>query len=303
MIEFMKVTKNFSEVIGVQDLNLRIEQGEIFGLVGPDGAGKTTTIRLMLGLLKNFTGKITVLGTENVERIKGRFGYVPQRFSLYQDLSVLENIELIGALYGVKSSEIQEKAEEILTFTGLWEFRHRLSGNLSGGMKQKLALAAGLMHKPEVFFLDEPTTGVDPVARREFWQLLYELNKTGMTIIVATPYMDEAELCHRVVLMKDGSLVSCATPNQLIENYPYKILSLETPMKDERVLSELLKFIVLDINSFGEKYHLIVKDDKVAKKAIQDTLVNHKIAINRLEKITPCLEDVFVAIAHMGGEK
>ena len=303
MIKLINVTKKFSEVIAVDDLNLQIHQGEIFGFVGPDGAGKTTTIRLMLGLLKNFAGKITVLGTENIEKIKAHFGYVPQKFSLYQDLSVLENIELIGALYGVKNSEIQEKAEEILTFTGLWEFRHRLSGNLSGGMKQKLSLAAGLMHKPEVFFLDEPTTGVDPVARREFWQLLYELNKTGMTIIVATPYMDEAELCHRVALMKDGRLVSCATPTQLIDNYPYKILSLETPLKDERVLADLLKLIVLDINSFGEKYHLIVKDDKAAKKVIQDTLANRKIAVNRLEAADPCLEDVFVAVAHIGGEK
>jgi len=299
MINIDRVTKTFDSVIAIENLSLHIQKGEILGLVGPDGAGKTTLIRMMIGLLAKFSGNIEVLGSTNIESIKNKMGYVPQKFSLYQDLTVMENIVLIGSLYGIEKQKIQQKAEEILTFTGLWQFKNRLAGNLSGGMKQKLALAAGLMHKPLVFFLDEPTTGVDPVARREFWQLLYNLNKEGMTIVVATPYMDEAELCHRVAFINLGQLISCQTPAQLISAYPHQILELSVESKHiNRYLDDCY---LLDLHSFGNKYHVVTNDIDRTRTEIQHKLTQQKIPILKLQNIKPSLEDVFVLFTAQGG--
>ncbi len=300
MIKIEAVTKKFAGSIALDNLNLHVKKGEILGLVGPDGAGKTTTIRLMIGVLKNFSGTICVLGSNDIEKVKHQLGYVPQKFSLYRDLTVWENIELIGSLYGVKRTVITQRAKEILSFTGLWEFKNRLSEQLSGGMKQKLALAAGLMHQPAIFFLDEPTTGVDPVARREFWQLLYQLNKAGMTIVVATPYMDEAELCHRVALLNEGRLISCETPAVLTAQYPHRILSLKT--KAKHIESQFVADSILDVHSFGDRYHLVVTDIALATKQIETILAKRQIEIIVLEEIKPSLEDVFVAIGSQGGE-
>ena len=300
MIRMEAVTKKFAGSLAVDNLSLQVKKGEILGLVGPDGAGKSTTIRLMTGILKKFDGRIEVLGHCNIEKVKHQLGYVPQKFSLYRDLTVWENIELIGSLYGVAHAEILQQAKEILSFTGLWEFRQRRSDRLSGGMKQKLALATGLMHKPAIFFLDEPTTGVDPVARREFWQLLYQLNQAGMTIVVATPYMDEAELCHRVALFNEGRLICCETPAVLTAQYPHRILSLKT--KEKHIESQLVDASILDIHSFGDRYHLVVTDIALATKQIEMILAKRQIEIIVLEEIKPSLEDVFVAIDSQGGE-
>jgi ABC-2 type transport system ATP-binding protein len=298
MIELQHVSKHFGGITAVSDLSLTVKQGEIFGLVGPDGAGKTTTIRMIAGIMDASEGEIRLLGSQNLEQVKVDIGYVPQKFSLYGDLTVLENIQLMGALYGVSRRKVDSLAEEMLSFTSLLPFKDRLADNLSGGMKQKLALAAGLMHRPKVFFLDEPTTGVDPVSRREFWQMLYGLNKEGMTVFVSTPYMDEAELCTRIAFMDHGKIVSCSTPQKLKANYPYKVLELVVANKGiKQVLADCP---VIDINSFGEKYHLIVTDITAARLSVATVLAAANIAVGSLAEIQPTLEDVFVALAGEG---
>lgn len=295
MITLENVSKEYSGHLVVNHLSLRIQPGEIFGLVGPDGAGKTTTLRMITGIINTSSGTITVLGTPNVEQIKDRIGYIPQKFSLYGDLTVRENIQFIGSMYGADHAQISAASEEILRFTNLFPFQDRLADQLSGGMKQKLALAAGLMHKPEIFFLDEPTTGVDPVSRREFWQMLYKLNKDGMTIVVSTPYMDEAELCTRVAFLHNGKMVSCDTPEKLRAAYPYQVLELTTPEKNiNRILQNCP---ILDSNPFGAKHHLIVKDAAIAAPAVTAALTGANVAITSLRVIAPTLEDVFVELA------
>jgi ABC-2 type transport system ATP-binding protein len=295
MIELIGVEKHFGSRNAVDRISLTVEQGEIFGLVGPDGAGKTTTIRILTGVADPTAGIVRVLGETVIEKIKQHLGYVPQRFSLYGDLTVMENIRFIGSLYGAARGKIVNRAEEILRFTNLWAFRDRLAANLSGGMKQKLALAAGLMHKPALFFLDEPTTGVDPVSRREFWQMLYSLNQEGMTIFVSTPYMDEAELCTRVAFMHQGKIVSVAPPRQLKQQYPYRLLELQ--VRHKNVKPFLAACPVREVNSFGEKYHLTVDDPETAAVAVRQALTAAGLEVLSLVEMPPTLEDVFVALA------
>ena len=295
MILTQKLSKVFGDLKAVNAVDLQVSTGEIFGLVGPDGAGKTTLMRMVLGILDPSAGAVTVMGNSRIESVKNSIGYIPQKFSLYRDLSVMENIRLIGSLYGASSAAIKTRAEEILTFTNLLPFADRLADNLSGGMKQKLALAAGLMHKPKLFFLDEPTTGVDPVSRREFWQMLYRLNKEGMTVFVSTPYMDEAELCSRVAFMHECRIVSCASPEQLRERYPYKIL--ELTISGPRIKQRLQNCGLVDINAFGEKYHLVVNDPIQAKQEVTSALTRDGFDSFHLEQVEPTLEDVFVALA------
>jgi len=295
MIQLQEVSKHFGSNRAVDGINLLVEEGEIFGLVGPDGAGKTTTIRMITGVLAPTAGEITVLGSKNIEKIKENLGYVPQKFSLYGDLTVRENIRLLGSLYGVGREKIKNFAEEILAFTKLLPFQDRLADNLSGGMKQKLALAAGLLHKPKIFFLDEPTTGVDPVSRREFWQMLYRLNKEGMTILLTTPYMDEAELCTRIAFLHQGKIISCASPEELRNSYPYRLLELQADSKE--VKKYLTNCPLRDLNLFGNKYHLVVDDPIQTVPLVKKALQEAGIAVLSLEEIAPTLEDVFVALA------
>lgn len=295
MIRLEKVVKKFGGLTAVNDITLAIRPGEIFGLVGPDGAGKTTTMRMLTGILERSAGKISVLGQERLENIKADIGYVPQKFSLYGDLTVMENIRLIGALYGAERRTIEQRAAEILAFTNLWPFKDRLADHLSGGMKQKLALAAGLMHRPRIFFLDEPTTGVDPVSRREFWQMLYRLHKEGMTVFVSTPYMDEAELCSRIAFMHSGKIVACDTPAGLRRAYPHYVLELHISGREIKKL--LAPCPIREINAFGDKYHLVVENTQQAMPIIAAALEQAGISSAVLTEIPPTLEDVFVALA------
>jgi ABC-2 type transport system ATP-binding protein len=296
MITLEKVTKSFANLPAVNQISLSVNPGEIFGLVGPDGAGKTTTIRMITGVIEPTAGRITVLDQENIERVKAGIGYVPQKFSLYGDLTVIENIRFMGSMYGASRDTIEKKAHEILSFTNLLPFQNRLADNLSGGMKQKLALAAGLMHKPKLFFLDEPTTGVDPVSRREFWQMLYKLNKEGMTIFVSTPYMDEAELCTRLAFMDQGQIISCAAPGILKKSYPHRILELQANGKG--IQRSLQHCPIKEINAFGDKYHLVVDDPEAAVPAVKAALFATAIPVISLQEIAPTMEDVFVALAN-----
>lgn len=295
MITLQHVTKKYGKTLAVNHVSLEVKAGEIFGLVGPDGAGKTSIIRMLTGILTPTSGTMRILGAENPETVKDYLGYVPQKFSLYGELTVMENIHLLGSLYGQSEEQIGIVANRILGFTKLLPFKDRLADNLSGGMKQKLALAAGLMHQPKLFFLDEPTTGVDPVSRREFWQMLFRLNKEGTTIFVSTPYMDEAELCTRVAFMHNGEIVSCDSPQGLRNAYPYKVLELET--SDRRIKKQLATCAIIDVNAFGDKYHLVVEDAKVATLQIKETLAEIGLHEISLHEIPPTLEDVFVALA------
>ncbi len=295
MIRLEQVVKKFNDQTAVDGISLHVRPGEIFGLVGPDGAGKTTLIRLILGLLPVSSGSIRLLASSDAESVKSQLGYVPQRFSLYGDLTVMENIRLLGALYGAEREQIECLGQEILTFTNLLPFKDRLADRLSGGMRQKLALAAGLMHRPKLLFLDEPTTGVDPVSRREFWHMLYHLNQEGMTVFVSTPYMEEAELCHRIAFQHQGRLAALGTPAELKQAYPHRLLELHAAAKDVR--RHLHGDYLLDIDSFGEKYHLAVKEPDEALPLIRAQLAASGIPLLSLREIAPTLEDVFVALS------
>lgn len=298
MIRLRQAAKYFGSVRAVDGVTLEVQPGEIFGLVGPDGAGKTTLIRLLTGVLTPGAGEIEVMGRRNLEGIKEHIGYIPQKFSLYGDMTVIENIRLLGSLYGADAATIGTRAREILAFTNLLPFQDRLADQLSGGMKQKLALAAGLMHRPKLFFLDEPTTGVDPVSRREFWQMLYRMNQDGMTVLVSTPYMDEAELCHRVAFMHQGRIVACSSPSQLRQSYPYRILELETSAKN--IKRHLAGLAIRDMNAFGDKYHLVVDEPEQAMTAVRRALGAAGLDIGSLRETAPSLEDVFVELVGEG---
>lgn len=294
MILMNNVTKRFASRIAVDNVSLTVAPGKIFGLVGPDGAGKTTVIRILTGILRSDAGSVHILGSNDIEAVKSEIGYVPQKFSLYGDLTVFENIRVIGALYGQTAPQIKQRAEEILAFTQLLPFKDRLADHLSGGMKQKLALAAGLMHRPKLFFLDEPTTGVDPVSRREFWQMLYRLNKEGTTILVSTPYMDEAELCTQIAFMHNGKIAACGSPVELKHAYPHKVLELHSPVKR---IKSYIEDLTLDINAFGDKFHLVVDSGTEKAPLIRQRLQAAGIEVLTLQEIAPTLEDVFVALA------
>lgn len=295
MIVLDNVTKTYGATVAVDGVTLAVEAGEIFGLVGPDGAGKTSIIRMLTGVLATTAGRLAVLGAANPEQVKDRLGYVPQKFSLYGDLTVMENIRTFGALYGEDAAAIEKRATAILGFTNLLPFKDRLADNLSGGMKQKLALAAGLMHRPQIYFLDEPTTGVDPVSRREFWRMLYRLNREGTTVFVSTPYMDEAELCTRVAFMHNGRIVACDSPRGLRDAYPHKVLELATAEKNIKQL--LAGCRLRDINPFGDKYHLVADDAAAAAAEVRAALGAAGAPLAALAEIPPTLEDVFVALA------
>ncbi len=224
-IETKKLTKKFGSNIAVNELDLEIRKGEIFGLVGPDGAGKSTTMRLISTAMTPTSGKAVVLGFDTAdkeEEIRERVGYMPQRFALYGELTVDENINFFAEIYGVPKAEMEAKKKELLEFTGMSKFAERRGRNLSGGMQKKLALACNLIHKPEIIMLDEPTLGVDPISRREFWRILYGL--TDVTIVVTTPYMDEAERCSRIALIRGGKLLKCDTPDEIKNHYGTKSL-------------------------------------------------------------------------------
>ena len=226
-IKTVGLTRKFNGLNAVDSLNLEIEEGEIFGLVGPDGAGKTTTMRLLTGILEPTSGEGWVFGkhiAKESEALKDNIAYMPQRFGLYDDLTVMENLNFYADIYGVPMKERLERIERLMSFSGLAPFKKRLARHLSGGMKQKLSLSCALVHTPKVLFLDEPTNGVDPVSRRDFWQILYQLLKEKVTILFSTSYLDEAERCGRVGLMHQGRLLKCAVPLEIKEERNAKTL-------------------------------------------------------------------------------
>ncbi|OPX85998.1 MAG: putative ABC transporter ATP-binding protein YbhF [Pelotomaculum sp. PtaB.Bin117] len=286
IIETESLTKVFGGLAAVNEVTLKIDRGDIFGLVGPDGAGKTTLLRMLCGLITPSRGRIS--------RNSDSFGYMPQKFSLYGDLTIAENINFFGALYKIDSKTIRRRADEILEITGLAGFKSRFADDLSGGMKQKLALTCALLAKPALLVLDEPTYGVDPESRKEFWKILYQLNKEGVTIVVSTPYMDEAELCKTVALISRGIIMSTGDPGSLKKSFPYGILELKADARDLDFINDLPE--VVDGDFYGDKYHVAVYEVEQAKAAIINLLAEKKVAIHHLRHIPPSMEDVFVAV-------
>ncbi len=291
------LTKSFPNVRAVEGLSLSVSSGEVFGLVGPDGAGKTTTIRMLCGIMQPTSGTISVLGRNipgEVDAIVSDIGYMSQRFSLYGDLTVDENIDFFADLFQVARGEREERAERLLHASRMETFRKRLAQDLSGGMKQKLALVCTLIHTPKVLFLDEPTTGVDPISRREFWQILYGLVADGMTLVVSTPYMDEADRCQRLALMDKGKLLLCDTPANVRRAMKSTVVDAQTsePQRARAVLAKTPG--VLSVEAFGERLHATVESaDDVSR--IGSSLAEAGVDIKELRVIPPSLEDAFIS--------
>ncbi|RPI05852.1 MAG: ABC transporter ATP-binding protein [Ignavibacteriae bacterium] len=284
------------QVTAVDHLSLTIERGEIFSLVGPDGAGKTTTIRMMCGVLSPTEGKISLLGFDlrtQKEEIKKHIGYLSQRFSLYQDLTIDENMDFFAEIHKVRN--YHQRKEELLQFTRLAEFRKRLAGQLSGGMKQKLALACTLIHTPTIIFLDEPTTGVDPVSRRDFWKILSSLLKSGITIVVSTPYLDEAERSSRVALMNQGRVLTCNTPEVIKSSFHSEVIELVCSPVRAASVALLRSFQRKDIQLFGDRLHILTKNAKKEEKEILKVLQKEHIEVQSHRIVPASLEDVFIA--------
>jgi ABC-2 type transport system ATP-binding protein len=303
VLEASGLTKRFGDVVAVDGLSLSISRGEIFGLVGPDGAGKTTTMRLLTGVMSATAGSATILGVNvmrDPEAIRHRIGYVPQSSSLYAELTAIENLRFYADLFGVPRSERKRRAHELLAFSRLTPFASRLTRNLSGGMRQKLALCAALIHNPELLFLDEPTIGVDPVSRRDFWLLIYQLLQQGLTLVVSTPYLDEAERCHRVGLMAHGRLAACDTPAALRRLLPDALLEVRGPSAEaaSNVLERMPE--VRRVEVFGETLHVSVSDVGSALPAVTAALHHAGLVGARVRPIPPSLEDVFIGVLPQG---
>jgi ABC-2 type transport system ATP-binding protein len=291
------LTRRFDSLVAVDHLDLEVHQGEIFALVGPDGAGKTTLLRILCGALSPTEGTAEVAGYDVVrdpEQVKARLGYMPQRFSLYGDLSVVENLRLYADLYRVSPAEFRSRAERLLGDYRLLPFTGRLAQYLSGGMKQKLALACTLIHDPELLILDEPTTGVDPVSRRQFWRSLYELNRRGITVFVSTPYMDEAERASRVGLMNRGRIIAIGDPASLKTQMEGEILEIvvETQEEAKRALRD--HPAVRSFEVFGDRLHVLVASAGDAQ-TLEAALRGARIPVSSIRSIPPSLEDVFVS--------
>jgi ABC-2 type transport system ATP-binding protein len=301
-LELDKVTKTYGKVAALRDLSMSIDAGEMFGLIGPDGAGKTTAIRMMCGLLKPDSGSVRVLGRDPVKQhleVTHTLGYLSQRFSLYGDLSIDENIAFFAEIHGLnmRDAAIRDRRERLLELTQLSAFRTRLAEQLSGGMKQKLALACTLVHEPRIILLDEPTTGVDPVSRREFWKLLSEFLAQGITILMATPYLDEAERCSRVALLHEGQLLALDTPASLRAALPGIVMEVIAPDRDRAtgVLERLPG--IADVQLFGERAHVrLAAGAPLSDPAhLASALKSEGVAVESVRRVPASLEDVFIA--------
>jgi ABC-2 type transport system ATP-binding protein len=293
------LSRRFKNVTAVDGLSLSVRRGEIFGLVGPDGAGKTTTIRMLCAIMDPTQGSARVAGFDTVtesEQIKRRIGYMAQRFNLYGDLSVVENLDFFADVFQVHGKERQARKERLLEFARLTEFRKRRAAHLSGGMQKKLALACTLVHRPEIIFLDEPTTGVDPVSRREFWDILSDLHLQGITIFVSTPYMDEAERCSRVGLMYQGRIIVCDTPDRIKGLVRGDLLEVRTP--DLRQAEKTTSTVdgVLEVQTYGDLLHVFVDDAAERQPALLAALAAAGVRVTAVRQTRPHMEEAFISL-------
>jgi ABC-2 type transport system ATP-binding protein len=303
-IKTENLTRRFGNVTAVDGLDLTVAPGELFGLVGSDGSGKTTTIRMLTGIMDPTSGSARILGRDTVreaEAIKEDIGYMSQRFGLYPDLTVLENIHFYADIYGLPKKGREERIDRLLSFSSLAPFKRRRAANLSGGMKQKLGLACALIHTPRVLLLDEPTNGVDPVSRREFWRILHQLLKEGVTIFVATAYLDEADRCNRVGLIHKGRLLACDRPDRLRGLMKGSILEIYTD--DARKCARLLREHIprASVGLFGARLHLVTDDRERGEELVTGIMKRAGMELRGIRQIEPSLEDVFVSMLADGG--
>jgi len=290
------LTKNFGHSQAIRGISLDIQEGEIVGLIGPDGAGKTTLLRLLTGLMRPTAGRVWLDDVEvgrNNRRIKASFGYMPQHFSLYGDLSVSQNMKFFSDLYLVPASQYEERKKELIHFSGLAPFQDRLARNLSGGMQKKLALFCNLLHTPKILFLDEPTTGVDPVSRKELWDFLFALNARGVTLVTSTPYMDEAQKCSRVAFIHEGQILAYTSPNDLMAGFTQEVIELVSDEKDARNrLKEMSS--LKNIYPYAETLHLTFDGGGNSLKKTESFCRQNGISATRIKTIPPSFEDVFL---------
>lgn len=307
IIKTTQLTKQFGPVVAVDHLELEIKKGEIFGLVGPDGAGKTTTLRMLAAIMDPTAGSARIAGydlRQEPERIKAHIGYMAQQFALYGDLTVLENINFFADVFGVRGKARRQRTERLLEFARLTEFTGRQAGRLSGGMKKKLGLACALIHSPAVLYLDEPTTGVDPVSRREFWDILADLHVEGTTILVSTPYMDEAERSARVGLMYGGRLIEVGTPNQIKALLPGELVEFRPESERfhgvgllrqaNRILTQQAG--VLEVQTYGDLLHVFVDSVSQRRPQLEAALAAEQITLTNFRQTVPRMEEAFISL-------
>jgi ABC-2 type transport system ATP-binding protein len=299
-VSVKELTRRFGRFTAVDHISFDVYKGEVFGFLGPNGAGKSTTIRMLCGLLKPTSGTGTVAGLDvcgQQEQIKQHIGYMSQKFSLYRDLTVEENLTFYGGIYGLHGARLKERMDWAIEMAGLERHRHALTAVLAGGWKQRLALGCAVLHEPPILFLDEPTSGVDPISRREFWDLIYEMASRGVTVFVTTHYMDEAEYCDRVALIYHGQLIALGTPTELkTQRMSQQIIDVACDRpQDALAVIEALP-AVSEAALFGEGLHVVVPDAGQAARQIQQALVSADYDIRRIEHIPPSMEDVFVQL-------
>jgi ABC-2 type transport system ATP-binding protein len=303
-IEVHNLTKRFGKFVAVDNVSFNVRRGEVYGWLGPNGAGKTTTIRMLLGLLRPSEGHARVLGHDPAQEAKAmqaKVGYMSQLFTLYGDLTASENIRFYGQAYGLSRKALRRRHDEIIEMAGLRGRERKLTANLSGGWKQRLALGCAIVHEPQVIFLDEPTAGVDPISRREFWRLIYVMARQGVTVLVTTHYMDEAELCQRVGFLSRGRLIALDTPDQLKRTHMRgHVLEIDC-RNSERAIRALQQArtsggIPFDeIALYGAQIHAVVPDAETFKEPVRTLLVEQGIDVHSIEWISPTLEDVFIS--------
>ena len=297
------LSRSFGDVAAVRGLDLTVRRGELFGIVGPDGAGKTTTLRMLAGVLPPSSGDAEVLGVSvatDPEAVKPHIAYMSQRFGLYTDLTVRENIDFYADLYRVPKAERPARIQRLYEFSNLGEFEQRLAGKLSGGMKQKLGLCCSLVHHPAVLLLDEPTFGVDPISRRDLWLILHQMIAEGMTIVISTSYLDEAERCDRIALLHEGSVLALDRPATLQQSLPGIMLSLRA--RDPRKARETLRSVpgIQRATLFGDALHVLVTDESASQRAAA-AISETGNQIFDVEKVSPSLEDVFIELVTTRG--
>ena len=296
-ISIQNCSRKFGELTAVHRLTFNVNQGEIFGLVGPDGAGKTTTLRMLCGLLEPSEGEIHVAGHDvrkDLLAIRDSIGYMAQRFGMYLDLTVKENLHFYAELFGISPQKRDERMIRLLRMTRMEPFEKRQAGQLSGGMKQKLALMCSLLHRPEILILDEPTNGVDPVSRRDFWTILYQLVNEGLTVLITTSYLDEAERCNRVGLLSAGRLIRCDSPNRS-RNRCEKSVTNWNVLTDKRPSTPPRSSGIVSVEPSGATLHAFLDPDIIQVSQIQKLLQDRGLQPATLKQITPTLEDIFIA--------
>lgn len=299
-IEARDLTKVFGSFTAVDGVSFKIERGNIFGFLGPNGAGKSTTIRLLCGLLEPTSGSAMVDGldvSKNADLVKKRIGYMSQKFSLYEDLTVEENIRFFGGVYGLSNESVRERSKWVLDMAGLREKSNNMTGTLSGGWRQRLALGCAIIHEPPIVFLDEPTAGVDPVSRREFWELIGGLSDKGVTSLVTTHYLDEAEYCNNIVMLNDGKIMADGSPKSLKEKHiTYRLFELETERLDDATAALRGEPWLREISLFGIHLHVGVEFEVDGETAVRNSLRQRNIEIKRLGPVAPTLNDVFLRV-------